>query len=110
MKAINVIEWMVGASIEAEYLQIWDLDEDTDYTATFGYEPAVKPSAGKYMVMWSDTIDDTSWPYVERRMQDEDGAWRNRRENVQPDCVLLTDNADKKNGGVAMIMLFKLED
>ena len=106
MKAINVIEWMVGASIEAENLQLCDLDEETDYTATFGYEPAVKP----YMVVWSDAIDDTSWPYVERRVQDGDGAWRNRRENVQPDCVLLTDSADKKNGGVAMIMLFKLED
>ena len=110
MKAINMIEWMVDASIDAEYLQLWDLDEDTDYTVTFGYEPAVKPSAGKYVVMWSDTIGDVKWPYVVRRMQDEDGAWRNRRENVQPDCVLLTDETDKKNGGVAMIMLFKLED
>ena len=110
MKAIETIEWMVAETIETEYLQLWDLDEDTDYTATFGYEPSVRPSAGKYMVLWSDCIDNSMWPSRTMVREDADGITRREKVFIQPDCVLLTDNDDKRNGGLSMILLFKLEE
>ena len=110
MKAIEAIRWMVNESIECEKLSLHELDEDTDYTAAFGIEPAVRPESGTYLELWSDCISNSEWPSRVIEREDADGNRQSKRAFIQPDCVLMTDDEDRLNGGLTMILLFKLED
>lgn len=110
MNKMEAIRWMVNESIECEKLSLHELDADTDYTATFGIEPAVRPASGTYLELWSDCISNSEWPSRSIECEDADGIRRTKRVFIQPDCVLMTDCEDRLNGGLTMILLFKLED
>ena len=74
-----------------------EVDEEFDFNGFFGYEPAVaKVPTGEYLYVYTDSVLDVDLNRLE--VPNEDFV------------VIVTDNDDRRNGGVAMIYLIKLED
>ena len=73
-----------------------EVDEDFDCKEYFGYEPAKAVPEGEYLYIYTDDVYDVDLEKIEVSEEDFVG--------------ILTDGVDKRNGGVAMIYLIKLED
>ena len=98
MKAKDLLKWIVNNDVCTDSMGTVEVDEDFDFNGYFGYEPAVvKVPEGEYLYIYTDGVSD---------------ADLNRLGEVpNEDFVsIVTDNEDKRNGGVAMIYLIKLED
>lgn len=98
MKAKDLLKWIVNNDVCTDSMGTVEVDEDFDCKEYFGYKPAmVKVPEGEYLYIYTDGVSD---------------ADLNRLGEVpNEDFVsIVTDNEDKRNGGVAMIYLIKLED
>jgi hypothetical protein len=98
MKAKELLKWIVNNDVCTDSMGTVEVDEDFDFNGYFGYEPAmVKVPEGEYLYIYTDSVYDVDLEKM--------------GEVPEEDFVgILTDGVDKRNGGVAMIYLIKLED
>lgn len=97
MKAKELLKWIVNNDVSTESMGTIEVDEKFDFNGYFGYEPAVeKVRPGEYLYVYTDSVLDVDLQ---------------RLEVAQEDFVcIVTDNEDRRNGGVAMIYLIRMED
>ena len=97
MKAKELLKWIVNNDVCTDSMGTVEVDEEFDFYGYFGYEPAVaKVQPGEYLYFYTDSVLDVDLQRLE--VPNEDFV-----------CIV-TDNDDRRNGGVAMIYLIKLED
>ena len=98
MKAKELLKWIVYNDVCTDSIGTVEVDEEFDFNDYFGYEPAmVKVPEGEYLYIYTDSVSDTDLQRL-GEVPNEDFV-----------CIV-TDNEDKRNGGVAMIYLIKLEE
>lgn len=98
MKAKELLKWIVNNDVCTDSMGTVEVDEDFDFKGYFGYEPAVaKVPEGEYLYIYTDSVLDADL-YCLGEVPNEDFV-----------CIV-TDNEDKRNGGVAMIYLIRMED
>lgn len=97
MKAKELLKWVINNDVNTEAMGTVEVDEDFDCKEYFGYEPAKAVPEGEYLYIYTDDVYDVDLEKM-GEVPEEDFV-----------CIL-TDGVDKRNGGVAMIYLVKLED
>ena len=95
MKAKELLKWIVNNDVCTDSMGTIEVDEDFDFNGYFGYEPAAKVQPGEYLFVYTDSVLDVDLQRLE--VPNEDFA-----------CIV-TDNEDRRNGGVTMIYLIKID-
>lgn len=97
MESKELLKWILDCDVCTDSMGTVEVDEDFDFEGYFGYEPAmVKVPDGEYLYIYTDSVFDADLQQLVD-VPNEDFV-----------CIV-TDNEDKRNGGVAMIYLIKLD-
>ncbi len=98
MKAKELLRWIVCNDVCTDSMGMIEVDEEFDFQAYFGYEPVSQVPAGEYLFFYTDTVSDVDLKLLQRV-----GV-----PNGDLVCIV-TDNEDRKNGGVTMIYLIRID-
>lgn len=89
--------WVVSENVDTTAMDIIQVDKSFPFEKFFGYEPEGAVPDGEYAYLYGDCVLESD---VKRLLDDTED---------QP-YVITTKEEDRKNGGLTVIWLFKLEE